>query len=319
MKALVLVANEVTEGGRYDFWDDDIFDRYHYPNGYKSKIIKGTPFLYFKGTRRVSGRQIPEYFGHGVIGEIWQDPATANLPKKNWKWYCKVEAVQLFYNPVPFRLNDKLFEEVPSQAYWRNAVREIPLKTYQLVISIGGATLPVAEKLQEMLPRIDDVDPILDKTLDRFIPIESSIVADKEAIYGAQRHSSKSLVVGKRGEEVVIKLLRNTLEPEEANTIIWQSDLGKTPGYDISYTASGNGDKLIEVKSGVKDTFKNFEISANEWAAAEQHREAYSIYMVFSALSKEPVIQVLNNPYDELNNNRLSVTPIIYRASKIQL
>ena len=36
---LVLVQNEATKGGDYDFWEDNTGEQYHYPNTYKSKYL----------------------------------------------------------------------------------------------------------------------------------------------------------------------------------------------------------------------------------------------------------------------------------------
>ena len=50
--ALVLVENEVTIGGKYDFWADDTGARYHFPNQYRNLVRPGRPFVYYRGVRR---------------------------------------------------------------------------------------------------------------------------------------------------------------------------------------------------------------------------------------------------------------------------
>ena len=75
MQPLILVENERTEGGHYDHWQDATVERYQFPNGYRNKVIAGRRFIYYRGMRKASGgRRIPEYFGHGVISEVYEDP-----------------------------------------------------------------------------------------------------------------------------------------------------------------------------------------------------------------------------------------------------
>jgi len=52
---LVLVENEATEGGHYDFWADATGERYHYPNKYRNMIKPGRRFVYYRGSRRKDG------------------------------------------------------------------------------------------------------------------------------------------------------------------------------------------------------------------------------------------------------------------------
>lgn len=40
---LVLVENEITAGGEYDFWADDTGVLYQYPNGYRNRVQSGLP------------------------------------------------------------------------------------------------------------------------------------------------------------------------------------------------------------------------------------------------------------------------------------
>ena len=72
--ALVLVENEETVGQRYDFWADDTGVQYQFPNMYRKRVTEGRPFVYYRGVRRAGGKRgAAEYFGTGVIGEVWQE------------------------------------------------------------------------------------------------------------------------------------------------------------------------------------------------------------------------------------------------------
>ena len=93
MEALVLVENEMTAGGLYDHWEDVTGERYQFPNQYRNKVVTGRPFVYYRGVRRADGsRGTAEYFGCGVVGSVYQDPANdPSAPKAGWKWICEVE------------------------------------------------------------------------------------------------------------------------------------------------------------------------------------------------------------------------------------
>ena len=69
---LVLTQNEVTVDSEYDFWRDDTGVLYQYPNIYRNRVRTGRPFIYYRGVRRLGGRRgEAEYFGRGIIGDIW--------------------------------------------------------------------------------------------------------------------------------------------------------------------------------------------------------------------------------------------------------
>jgi predicted RNA-binding protein with PUA-like domain len=111
---LVLVQNERTVGARFDFWDDSTGERYHYPNSYKNKIREGRRFIYYKGSRRLDGTKMtPEYFGWGVIGEIYPDPESKDLKKKSdHRWICGIAEYSPFKKSVPFKVGGVPFENI---------------------------------------------------------------------------------------------------------------------------------------------------------------------------------------------------------------
>lgn len=99
---LVLVQNPVIVNEGYK-WKDIEGEQYHFPNQYKNRCVTGTPFVYYRGTRRPDRkRAAPEYFGHGRIGEVWRDETISeSRPKKDWAWYCGISDYTPFRNPVP--------------------------------------------------------------------------------------------------------------------------------------------------------------------------------------------------------------------------
>ena len=101
-------------GARFDFWDDSTGERYHYPNSYKNKIREGRRFIYYKGSRRLDGTKMtPEYFGWGVIGEIYPDPESKDLKKKSdHRWICGIAEYSPFKKSVPFKVGGVPFENI---------------------------------------------------------------------------------------------------------------------------------------------------------------------------------------------------------------
>ena len=98
---LVSASNDANATDRYQ-WDDITGEQYHYPNGYKNLIRSGEPFVYYRGIRRADGTGGPaEYFGRGVVGSIWPDPANDPAhPKNTWAWYCRIDGFVPFTPPI---------------------------------------------------------------------------------------------------------------------------------------------------------------------------------------------------------------------------
>ena len=96
-EALVLAENEETVSEEHD-WSDVTGVRYNYPNSYVNRIKSGLPFVYYRGVRRKGGKRgQAEYFGSGVIGDIWQDPTQkVDIAKKDRQWFCTVENFERF-------------------------------------------------------------------------------------------------------------------------------------------------------------------------------------------------------------------------------
>ena len=104
--------------------------------------------------------------------------------------------------------------------------------------------------------------------------------------------------------------------------------LGKTRGlgYDIQSVIAEDGDmaefvKYIEVKSTKRFTSPDINdklwvdtlnITRNEWIAALQHKDFYSIFRVYFTHNGITIF-MLNNPAEKLSENKIQVVPITYR------
>src|SRR4051794_8115852 len=94
---LVFAMNEATESGHA--YEDVPYQSYEYPAMYRSAIVPGERFVYYRGRRmRGGGRQLQVYLGAGVVGEIRPSANTGRL-------VCDVYGEE-FDMPLPFRAAD---------------------------------------------------------------------------------------------------------------------------------------------------------------------------------------------------------------------
>src|ERR1700744_6519589 len=90
MGAIVLAQNEAYAGRAYG-WKDVTGERYQFPNQYRTRIVPGTRFVYYRGARRADGtRATPEYFGVGVVGDVYLDADTAHLAASLRRWNADI-------------------------------------------------------------------------------------------------------------------------------------------------------------------------------------------------------------------------------------
>ena len=96
---IVLVQNDRTVDGTYDFRDDATGVRYQYQNMYRDRVSSGRRFLYYRGVRGQDGeRGVAEYFGAGRIGRVHLD-RDAEYHRERW-WSCDIEDYIGFEPPV---------------------------------------------------------------------------------------------------------------------------------------------------------------------------------------------------------------------------
>jgi len=120
-------------------------------------------------------------------------------------------------------------------------------------------------------------------------------------------------IVGRRAEEIVIKLLQETLQEEEKRSIRWTSALGKTPGWDIDYIDSDGRIIGIEVKGTTGTSFPNVEITCNEWDAACELQDRFWLYLVTKCFSASPRVQRMQNPAKMKENGDIIVSPVLWK------
>lgn len=135
--------------------------------------------------------------------------------------------------------------------------------------------------------------------------------------------------IGDDGEQYVYEYEKrrvSAFNPRLANKVL---ALGKTKGlgYDIQSVIAETGEmaefvKYIEVKATKRVTAPDptdetwvdtINITRNEWVAAMQHKDFYSIYRVYF-VRNGVVVYMLNNIYEKQKNGSIQVVPTMYRV-----
>jgi hypothetical protein len=329
MSELILVENETTYGGEFDYWQDQTGVTYHYPNLYRGKVVPGKRFLYYRGVRRKNNKQgNAEYFGYGKIGDVWRDESIPISEKKSkWHWFCSIDGYTPFPNPVLSKKKDNTYYENISNALgWRNGVREVSDRTFNEILLAAGIESSSNEDSDVPIP----LAMIRDTPIDYVIPIEGKIGIDgfvkpkdpahlprTKAGSGIYRLTKRSKQIGDRAEEIAIKWLNEKLPEKVKSTISWIAKEGITPGWDIEFVDENMDTISVEVKGTTGGIFPNVEITAQEWNEAFAKREKYWLVLVANCLSKEPKISLIQDPYSLIEKGDLKVETLIWKLSRI--
>jgi hypothetical protein len=308
---IVLTTNEKIISGHT--WKDREGEQYHFPNQYRNKIVSGERFVYYRGVHRADGKRGKmEYFGVGLIGDVWLDPDTEDLNAGNRNWYCSIENYVPFSNPVLAKEGDVSIETVEHGNHWRTAVRSISEEQHQEILT--GANLKVA------FERVDKTrDTIEEAIVKHSLPALGTVKKAKKkkgakaASTSGKRYSRKSKTVGDAGERTVLKFLKTYIPG--VSELRWLANEGETPGWDIQYLDGAGNLIRVEVKSTESKTLTSIELTANEWRAANKHRSEYQLALVGSCLSKKPIIEFIGDPVGCLNCGELEVAPSRYEIS----
>ena len=307
---LVLVENEETYDGDYDFWEDETGVRYQYPNQYRNKVQTGRPFVYYRGVRRGGGKRAsPEYFGIGTVGEVWRDPKIPEgAPKRQWRWYCAIEEYQSFVKPVPAKQDEKTIEPITNPLGWRTGVREIPWSIYNQILERAGLSNDIAP----------EVDGWVQGELEEVVAEDLLVLRPKDSGGGGggregTRRSTQSKWIGDQAEEAVRNRLMAILPADQAETIDWHAERGNKPGYDLSYR-NETGELIgVEVKGTTLSRFASVELTRNEWRAASEMGSRFRIALVSRVGMAGSQIAFLDDPFGLAERGHLSAVPNAWR------
>jgi hypothetical protein len=309
--ALVLVENEVTVGGEYDFWADDTGSRYQFPNQYRNRVQPGLPFVYYRGVRRSGGKRgAAEYFGAGVIGEVWADPEQSpDTPARNRRWYCAIEEYEPFPVPVPIKYTGKLYENIKTAMGWRTGVREITHDIFSQIVETARVT-----RSSQQVKRASVADAKLSQAEPSELLIKRPLNKSRSE-YGLRTSSRELRQIGEWAEELVYRWLSIKLAITECDTLDWVAQRGETPGWDIAYTSESGAQIHVEVKATTLGRFSGIDITGNEWRAAQRDGENYVLALVTRAMSSQPSVAFLRNPAKHAEDGSLAIEPTGFRLT----
>lgn len=313
---LVLVHNERTAGGDYDYWEDIEGELYHFPHQYKNRILEADRFVYYRGSRAADGSiRAPCYFGVGRVGEVWRDNRIPESEhKQRWRWFCRIEDYRPFPEPVPFKVNGEYIEDIP-QNHWGVGVRELSEAKFNRILSLAGVSYPTPDEPEPDEPAGPSVEDTDLEEADDQAPVllpqprlgqDQTFTGDPSQA-GEPRHSRYANAVGRRAEKLVYQYLSARHE-----SVRWLADEGEKPGWDLQYRSGG---KLVrvEVKSSTAEGFTTLELTAREWEAAKEHREGYWLYLVGDCFGSEPRLQKLQDPWGLQEQGDADVSPVTWR------
>ena len=302
--ALVLVENEETVGQSTTSGQMTLVSRYQFPNAYRKRVTEGRPFVYYRGVRRAGGKRgAAEYFGTGVIGEVWQDAdQPTNTPARQRRWFCAIEDYQPFDVPVPAKKDGVAYERVANSLGWRTGVREIPLDVFDRILSAARSKPPAPPTSNTSRVTLED-DPTR-LFLRRPRPGRLGTTS------AGTRKSDRSREVGDWAEERVLEHLRKTFSSRGRDSLRWVAQEGETPGWDISYEDDDGQLIAVEVKGTTLSRFSSLEMTRNEWSAAERMGSRYVLALVVRAASSKASLAFMQNPFAAKERGLLAVEPL---------
>ena len=314
---LVLTSNDVNASDRYD-WKDITGEQYHYPNGYRNMILSGTEFVYYRGIRRLEGgRGEAQYFGAGVVGEIWRDPMVLlDAPKNEWAWYCKVQDYVPFPVPVPAKVGGIFFEDI-KQNMWRNGVRKLSDQIFERILAAAGISFLRKNDLRSAIPQLPNIHAIeIQETSESLIAplLNSPSGASSPSTAGRARWSRNAKIAGDRSEEIVARYIQEKVPGVTAFRHVAVE--GETPGWDMEYTDADGNFCAVEVKGSSGSAFVNFDLTDGELSAARRLGRKYWIYLVSDCFSSSPKLQRIQDPAAMLDSNVLTAKPIAWRICR---
>jgi hypothetical protein len=308
---LVLVQNPVIVNEGYE-WKDIEGEQYHFPNQYKNRCAQGTPFMYYRGTRRPDGKRAAlEYFGHGRIGDVWRDPTIAeSRPKKDWAWYCGITDYVPFRTPVPAKIGGEFLERI-ARNHWSVGVRGLPQDVFDKIMDLAGiASGGDTESIT--LPDLHVVSVRETEGL-LLVPRKPSIAGAVSNVPSGS-YARNAAPIGRRAEEIAHRFLLQRSRELGAKNIRWISQEGLTPGWDLQYENDGEV-IAVEVKGTTGPLFGSIDITTGGWNAALSMADRYWLYLVANCCGTEPIVQRIQNPTRLLSAGVAQLTPVVYRFS----
>ena len=301
---LILTQNEVTVNDAHDRKDIE-GEQYHYPTKYRNKVIEGERFVYYQGVNRANGKKgEAHYFGTGRIGSIWQDPDPERQKGGKIAWFCKVEEYERFPEPVAAKV-DGINREQGPQNLFRDGVRVTDTATFEGILQASGVAEDIGSSGKSSPPPEKMKANAASNLL--FSPTKNQGGGKSSG-----RYSRIAKAIGDWAERLALQLLEDI---KGSSNHVHRAAIGETPGWDFDYTDANGKLHRVEVKGTQAAAFRNIEITANELAAAKEHGDDYSLFLIAKCMSETPSYQVVRNPARLIDGGEWNVEPTVFRLS----
>ncbi len=315
---LVLAENEAHAGAFS--WQDVTGERYQFPKNYRNVIRPGTSFVYYKGTRGADGERIAAaYFGAGVIGDVYPDPTTTELPKSQWKWLADIEDYKPFDRDIPIRDSAGMYLELgtqdpPARNYWGVGVRRISRARFQGIVSAGGHgnsnAFPESPALLGQLVQAPG-------HLLQLLAPPSGEQSNARKSSSVKQYSKRSKFIGDAAEELFyLYLCAQETDINRREQIKWVARDGVTPGYDIEDGRQPDCVVGYEVKGTTGPTFPSFLMTENELRASRSMGKRYVIVLVSNCLGTKPLFEKIVDPAALMEKAEWAAVPSVFRIER---
>lgn len=148
-------------------YKDKLFQLYHFPASYRSRINTGDIFIYNQGNQGQAGSSnVRYYYGTGVVGNIYtlDDGAT---------YFAELKQCKSFYNNVPIKIEDEKedckyieqfgYEKKRSKPNWQSSIRNLSPEAYKTIINMSGGLIDVSKNID-----IESMKSDLKMSIDNF-------------------------------------------------------------------------------------------------------------------------------------------------------
>ena len=136
---------------------------------------------------------------------------------------------------------------------------------------------------------------------------------------GSYRRSRNSTIIGNRAEEVVFRLLQKESEEKGYRSVRWVSRDGEKPGWDIEIMDKEGVLQAVEVKGTSGKFFPSIEVTAQEWQAAEDMGDNFSLFLVTECIGRNPKVQQIKNPVSLVRNGTFSLSPLVWKIELLSV
>lgn len=128
-------------------YEDKLYELYHFPAKYRSKINTGDIFIYHQGdNKQPVTKNVRYYYGTGIIGDIYSDDGGVTF-------FAELKQCKAFYNNVSIKNESGIYWEQIGIEYdrekpdWQNSIRNISEDAYKAIINASGGLLDVSNDI----------------------------------------------------------------------------------------------------------------------------------------------------------------------------